>query len=156
MEAPFCTQVNTGRAHSRSLWLSLTEYTLKRNRPLIVGKRDRNRNSTDNVLYMIYKLLRPVSNRYAAFCSVFAFFGRIGMKLPTISEGLVTQVSTHPTSPNETGTHILCVSLRIVKEKQHFIVSSSSPSFFPSFLSVQLVKIAFWLLSNAIAPNFSQ
>jgi hypothetical protein len=81
---------------------------------------------------------------YPAFCSVFAFFGRIGMKFPTINEGLFNQVSSrlHHTS-NLTSTHILCVSLLIVKEKQHLIVSSSPPSFFSSFFSVQLVRIAF-------------
>lgn len=51
-------------------------------------------------------------------------------------------------------TYMLSVSRLTVKEKQHRI--SGSLEFGSGFLSEQLVKMAFWLLSNAIAPNFSQ
>lgn len=48
---------------------------------------------------------------------------------------------------------MLWVSRRIVNEKQHRI---PSPEVEFGFFSVQLVSIAFWVLSKAIAPNFSQ
>ena len=50
--------------------------------------------------------------------------------------------------------HMLCVSRRIVNEKQHRIPSEGENEF--GFFSVQLVSIAFWVLSKAMAPNFSQ
>lgn len=45
-------------------------------------------------------------------------------------------------------------SRRIVKEKQHGIPLASDVEF--GLLSVQLVSIAFCVLSKAMAPNFSQ
>lgn len=41
-----------------------------------------------------------------------------------------------------------------VNEKQHLI--SGSFEFGSGFFREQLVRIAFWVWSNAIAPNFSQ
>jgi hypothetical protein len=41
-----------------------------------------------------------------------------------------------------------------VNEKQHLI--SGSFEFGSGFFNEQLVRIAFWVWSNAIAPNFSQ
>lgn len=49
---------------------------------------------------------------------------------------------------------MLCVSRRIVNEKQQGIPSVEDVEF--GGLSVQLVSIAFWVLSKAMAPNFSQ
>lgn len=51
-------------------------------------------------------------------------------------------------------THILHVSRLTVKEKQQRI--SGSFEFGSGFFSEQLVKMAFWVVSKAIAPNFSQ
>ena len=51
-------------------------------------------------------------------------------------------------------TYMLCVSRRIVNEKQHAMPSAGDVD--SGGLSVQLVSIAFWVLSNAMAPNFSQ
>lgn len=51
-------------------------------------------------------------------------------------------------------TCILSVSRFTVNEKQHRI--SGSLELGSGFLSEQLVRMAFWLLSKAIAPNFSQ
>jgi hypothetical protein len=42
----------------------------------------------------------------------------------------------------------------MVNEKQHGIPSLGAVAF--GFFRVQLVSIAFWVLSKAIAPNFSQ
>ena len=42
----------------------------------------------------------------------------------------------------------------MVNEKQQWISGSFDPRF--GFFREQLVNIAFWLLSKAIAPNFSQ
>ena len=70
-------------------------------------------------------------------------------------------------------TYMLCESLLMVNEKQHLIVSigpgpkpSDAPfsppdeveesGFLAGLINEQLVKIAFWLWSKAIAPNFSQ
>lgn len=75
----------------------------------------------------------------------------MGRKLPTIKEGLRPLA---PTKARILHTHIFSESLFTVNEKQHLI--SGSFEFGSGFLSEQLVKIAFWLLSNAIAPNFSQ
>lgn len=51
-------------------------------------------------------------------------------------------------------THMLWVSRRMVNEKQHFVPESFASS--SGLFNQQLVKIAFWELSNAMAPNFSQ
>ena len=57
-------------------------------------------------------------------------------------------------SASKVPTHMLCVSRRIVNEKQHGIAGSWLLAF--GFFSEQVVNIAFCELSNAIAPNFSQ
>lgn len=49
---------------------------------------------------------------------------------------------------------MLCSSRRIVNEKQHDI--SGSLECRSGFFKEQLVNMAFWELSKAIAPNFSQ
>ena len=54
----------------------------------------------------------------------------------------------------EQDTYMLWLSRRIVNEKQQEMPSADDAD--PGGLSVQLVSIAFWVLSNAIAPNFSQ
>jgi hypothetical protein len=51
-------------------------------------------------------------------------------------------------------THIFHMSRLTVNEKQHRI--SGSFEFGSGFLREQLVKMAFWVWSKAIAPNFSQ
>jgi hypothetical protein len=51
-------------------------------------------------------------------------------------------------------THMLWVSRRIVNEKQQLISLSCAER--SGFFRVQLVNIAFCVLSKAIAPNFSQ
>jgi hypothetical protein len=54
----------------------------------------------------------------------------------------------------DTATYMLWLSLRIVNEKQQGMPSSGE--FELGFFRVQLVSIAFCVLSNAMAPNFSQ
>lgn len=49
--------------------------------------------------------------------------------------------------------HILYISRLIVNEKQHLI---SSFEFGSGFFKEQVVKIAFWFSSKAMAPNLSQ
>ena len=49
---------------------------------------------------------------------------------------------------------MLCVSLRIVNEKQQWI--SEFVDLRSGLFNEQLVKIAFCVLSKAMAPNFSQ
>ena len=56
----------------------------------------------------------------------------------------------------ERGSYILWVSLRMVKEKQQGIPSAGFVVEELGFLRVQLVSMAFWVLSKAMAPNFSQ
>jgi hypothetical protein len=51
-------------------------------------------------------------------------------------------------------SYILYGSRRIVNEKQHGIPFPESSEF--GLFKVQLVSIAFWVLSKAMAPNFSQ
>lgn len=76
----------------------------------------------------------------------------IGRKLPTINAGLhhisvcvIKQVRN---------THIFHMSRFTVKEKQHRI--SGSLELGSGFFREQLVRMAFWVWSKAIAPNFSQ
>jgi len=91
--------------------------------------------------------------------------GLIGKKLPTIKEGLRMEHKVSKTTLSfqipsskpfkRKKTHILCVSLLIVKEKQHLTLSPAVPLFkftLPSvavpisgLFKLQLVKIAFWL-----------
>jgi hypothetical protein len=52
------------------------------------------------------------------------------------------------------GTYMLCGSRRMVKEKQQWISGSLEPKL--GFFNEQLVNMAFWVLSKAMAPNFSQ
>ena len=78
--------------------------------------------------------------------------GRIGMKFPTITDGLYMR-QCFPSIQNR-ATYMLWVSRRIVKEKQHLMVGSFDV--WSGFFSEQLVRIAFCDWSNAIAPNSSQ
>jgi hypothetical protein len=76
----------------------------------------------------------------------------IGRKLPTINAGLLlVSINQHSVL---TVTHMFHASRLTVKEKQHRI--SGSLEFGSGFFNEQLVKIAFWVWSKAIAPNFSQ
>lgn len=76
----------------------------------------------------------------------------IGRKLPTINAGL-RQVSVGQAKETYK-THIFHMSRFTVKEKQHRI--SGSFEFGSGFLREQLVRMAFWVWSKAMAPNFSQ
>lgn len=76
----------------------------------------------------------------------------MGRKLPTISAGLST-VSILDCS-TVISTHIFQASRFTVKEKQHRI--SGSFEFGSGFFNEQLVRMAFWVWSKAMAPNFSQ
>ena len=76
----------------------------------------------------------------------------MGRKLPTINAGLQTvSMLDHGKTVR---THIFHASRLTVKEKQHRI--SGSLEFGSGFFNEQLVRMAFWVWSKAIAPNFSQ
>lgn len=77
--------------------------------------------------------------------------GSIGRKLPTIIAGLETSVIIFKRARH---TYMLYMSLLMVNEKQHLI--SGSPEFGSGFFKEHVVKMAFWLGSKAIWPNFSQ
>ena len=76
----------------------------------------------------------------------------IGRKLPTINAGL--QHVSMPLGRYICNTDIFHISRFTVNEKQHRI--SGSFEFGSGFFREQLVRIAFWVWSKAIAPNFSQ
>jgi hypothetical protein len=76
----------------------------------------------------------------------------MGRKLPTINAGLL--IVSIKGRRGDRITHMFHASLLTVKEKQHRI--SGSLEFGSGFFNEQLVRIAFWVWSNAIAPNFSQ
>lgn len=81
------------------------------------------------------------------------YFSNIGKKLPTIKMGL-NESQQFATMTANSDTYTLCLSRRIVKEKQHLF--SGSVAFGSRVLRAHDVSMAFWRWSNAIAPNFSQ
>jgi hypothetical protein len=76
----------------------------------------------------------------------------MGKKLPTISAGLA--IVSIASTLDVAVAYIFHASRLTVKEKQHRI--SGSFEFGSGFFKEQLVRIAFWVWSNAMAPNFSQ
>lgn len=71
-----------------------------------------------------------------------------------MSDGLHTVSSGPPVTIVHSNTYILWLSRLIVNEKQQVI--PPLVEFGLGLFSVQLVSMAFWVLSKAIAPNFSQ
>jgi hypothetical protein len=70
-------------------------------------------------------------------------------------DGLYSVSSGTPSSGQvKVNTYMLWLSRLIVKEKQQVIPSPVELGL--GLFSVQLVSMAFWVLSKAIAPNFSQ
>jgi len=69
----------------------------------------------------------------------------MGRKLPTIKHGLQMSQHARETSvySNDADTHMLWVSRRMVKEKQHR--NRTSFDLGSGFLMEQLVSMAFWL-----------
>ena len=80
------------------------------------------------------------------------FLGFCGRKFPTIKAGLSLNVRAD--SRMESVSYMLWLSLLTVNEKQQWI--SEYGEFMSGLFREQLVNIAFWELSNAIFPNFSQ
>lgn len=78
----------------------------------------------------------------------------IGRKFPTISDGLYKFISPAQKPVCARMTYMLWLSRLMVNEKQQVIPSPVELGL--GLLRVQLVSMAFCVLSKAIAPNFSQ
>jgi hypothetical protein len=78
----------------------------------------------------------------------------IGRKLPTIRDGLYKFISPAQKPVCAWTTYMLWLSRLMVNEKQQVIPSTVELGL--GLLRVQLVSMAFCVLSKAIAPNFSQ